>query len=405
MLKESFIARQPVFNATKAVFGYELLFRDGLENCFKGPVGDHATLDVLATTLFHTPLVEMVGGKQGLINFTRNVLISDLIYLFEKEHMIVEVLETVQPDDVVIEACRKLKQAGYVLALDDFVAGDLEHPLLELADIVKVDFLQARGADRKTIAQKLLPRKIKLLAEKVETHEDFKEGLQLGYEYYQGYFFSKPVMKTLHKMAPSGIACMKMLQAVNNDEFTFEELNDIVKSDVTLSYRVLRLVNSPMFSFRPDIRSTMHALTLMGRSHIRRFISIVAVNLLSTGKPSELIVTSMMRARLAEEIALRTGAAARASEFFLMGLFSLMDAMLDRTMEDLLSELPVSHDVKTALLGGENPMKHVLDTIIAYESAKWDEVETRANAISLDAESIPRLYASAIEWANHITVA
>jgi len=399
---EYFIARQPVFYASKSVFGYELLFRNGFENCCTSIDGDNATLEVLAATLFHTPFLEMVGGKHGLVNFTRKLLLSDLVFLFEKDHMVIEVLETVQADHAVIAACARLKNAGYTIALDDFVAGDLEHPLLNLADIVKVDFMKAQCEERKTIAEKLLPRKIKLLAEKVETHADVKQGLQLGYEFFQGYFFNKPVMKTLQRMPPSGAACLRMLQMIAKDDFTFEELNDVVRSDISLCYRVLRLMNSALFSFRPEITSTFHALTLLGRAHIRRFVSIVAVNLLSASKPSELALTAMIRAKLAEDMATRIGFAPRAPEFFLMGLFSLMDAMMDRPMQDVMADLPVSQDVKTALLAGDNAMRVTLDAIVAYETADWETLTEKAGRLGLDQDALPPMYAAAIKWAGEL---
>ncbi len=395
---ENFIARQPVLDSSKSVFGYELLFRDGLDNCCRAKDGDLATKEVLATTLFDSPFHEMVGGKRGLINFTQNLLVGGFPYLFEKDHTVIEVLETVQPDDAVIAACRKLKQAGYTIALDDFLASDLHHPLLKLANIVKVDFKGVQGKNRKTVAENLRSRGLTLLAEKVETHADFREGMDLGYELFQGYFFSKPLVQTIHRTAPAAVACLRMLQVIAEEDFTFEDLNEIVKSDVSISYRILRLVNSPLFSFRPNINSTLHALTLLGRNHIRRFMSILAVNVLGAQKPSELVQTSVIRARLAEQIAAPAGFSTRTSEFFLAGLFSLIDALMDRPMHDLMSDLPVCADVKTALLGGENPIRRTLDMIVAYETANWPGLETSAASLGLDPNILPRLYTSSLTW-------
>jgi c-di-GMP-related signal transduction protein len=397
---EYFIARQPVFLNSKSVFGYELLFRNGLENCCTSLDGDSESLDVLATTLFHTPFLDMAGSKRGLVNFTRKVLLSEMPYLFAKDQLVIEILETVVPDEQVVAACTRLKRAGYTLALDDFVADDLQNPLLHLADIVKVDFIHANHSERRLIANRLLPRKTRLLAEKVETYADFREAENLGYELYQGYFFSKPVIRTMHHLAPNGMACLRMLQTIARDDFTFEELDDIVKSDVSLSYRVLKLVNSPLFSFRPNITSTLHALRLLGRDHIRRFIAIIALNLLGSGKTSELVLTSVIRARLAEGVAPAVGLGSRASEFFLAGLFSLMDAMLDRPMTEVIEGLPVSQDIRTALLGGDNVMRFTLDMIIAYQTADWAGLAHRAGRLGFDQDALPRMYAASIAWAD-----
>jgi c-di-GMP-related signal transduction protein len=399
---ECFIARQPVFNAFRTVFGYELLFRNGLDNFYSFADGDKATLDILATTLFHTPLLEMVSGKVGLVNFTRNLLLSDVIFLFDRDHIIIEVLETVHPDEEVVATCRRLHNSGYRIAMDDFVAADLNHPLINLADIVKVDFTQTLGKERALIAEKLLPRKITLLAEKVESEEDFQEGCKLGYKYFQGYFFSRPVVRTLQRVPPNRMLCLRMLQIIATEEFDFQELNRIVAGDLSLTYRVLRLVNSALFGFRPEITSTSHALMLLGRDHLRRFISVIAASTLSDGKTPELVLTCMIRAKLGEQIACHVGRKGQATEFFLVGLFSIIDALLDRPMEEIMTELPLSQDIRSALLGSKNMLRLALDAITAYESGNWELFSRLAAEVGIGEGAFPANYAVAIRWATDL---
>jgi EAL and modified HD-GYP domain-containing signal transduction protein len=397
---DSFISRQPIFNVSNSIYGYELLFRNGIENAFNFGDGDKATLDVLALTLFHTPFSEFVGGKRGFVNFTRSLLLSDVALLFPKENLIVEVLENIEPDDEVLQACAKFKADGYRIAMDDFVMSDLNSPLLQLADIVKVDFLQLSAKERKAIADALLPRKIVLLAEKVETPEDCRQGIEYGYQLFQGYFFSRPILETKQRVPPNKLACLQLLQTVSKDDFDFDALDRIVRGDPSLTYRILRLVSSPYFGLRPEISSVRHALTLLGRANIRRFVSLIAVSTLADSKPPELILTCMIRAKIAEGIAAGIGWEPRSSEFFLAGLLSLMDAMIDRPMDQILTMLSVSPEIKAALLGEQNSLRAALDAIVAYERGNWDQVSRSAGSLGFKEESMPGIYASAISWAT-----
>jgi c-di-GMP-related signal transduction protein len=401
-MSDFFFARQPIFDATKSVFGYELLFRNSFQNAYSSANGEQATLDILSNAIFHTSLERMVDGRNGLVNFSRELLLSDVAYLFSPKHIIVEVLEDVVPDDAIVAACRKLKEAKFRIALDDFVAGDLANPLIPLADIIKVDFLQANSAARKLIAGRLLASKVALLAEKVETDADYREGLDLGYRLFQGYFFSKPVVQSRRRLEPSQLACVRLLQAVFKDQCDYGELTEIISSDASLSYRVLKLANSPYFNFRTEITSILHAITLMGCCGMKRFISLIAIGTTASNKPTELAIACLARAHMGENLAPLIGFADAAPAFFLTGLFSLLDALLDCSMQDALAELPIAQEIKSALLGDRNRLRGALDVIIAYERGDWEQFERDAAAIKLHADDFPAVYASAIEWATAI---
>jgi c-di-GMP-related signal transduction protein len=401
-MTDFYFARQPVLDGSKSIFGYELLFRNNFQNSYNCLDGNYATVEVLSNALFHSSFQKMVGGKRGLVNFTRDLLLSDITLLFSPDQMIVEVLEDVVSDDEIIEACSRLKKLGYKIALDDFIADNLDTPLLQIADIVKVDFLQSNVDDRKIIAGKLLPRKIMLLAEKVETEDDFRDGLAAGYQLFQGYFFSKPMIRVGQQLAASKIASVRMLQAVFGEQCDYQELNEIVSSDVSLSYRMLKLANSPLFSFREEISSILHAITMMGCSGMRRFVSLFAVGTMADTKPPELILTCLARARIGERISPLIGLGDHAAALYMTGLFSLLDALLDRPMEEIVPELPVAEDIKSALLGEQNKLRAALDAIIAYERGDWGQFTDSAARIGLQKDLFPAIYTSAIEWATNL---
>jgi c-di-GMP-related signal transduction protein len=401
-MSDFFFARQPILNGTKSVFGYELLFRNSFQNSYNSLNGEHATLDILSNAIFHSSFEQMIGGKFGLVNFTRELLLSDVVYLFSPEHLIIEVLEDVVPDDEIVAACRKLKESKYRIALDDFVASDLNNPLIPLANFIKVDFLQANSADRRLIAGKLLPLNITLLAEKVETEGDYREGIKLGYCLFQGYFFSKPVIQSGRRLEPSQVACVRMLQSVFKDQCNYDELNEIISGDMSLSYRMLKLANSPYFGFRTEITSILHAITLMGCGGMKRFVSLVAIGTTIGNKPTELALACLVRARIGEEMAPLIGFADGAPAMFLTGLFSLLDAMLDCPMKEALEELPIAQEIKSALLGDRNILSGALDAIISYERGDWEQFKRAASTIKLREDSYPAIYSSAIKWATDI---
>jgi c-di-GMP-related signal transduction protein len=401
-MQDFFFARQPILDGTKSVFGYELLFRNSLQNAYSSSDGEHATLDILSNAIFYTSFQCMVSGKYGLVNFTRELLLDDVIFLFSPKNLVIEVLEDVEPSNDIIEACRRLKEAKYKIALDDFTANDLSNPLIPFADFIKVDFMQAGSYDRRAIAERLLPFNITLLAEKVETDKDYNEGLALGYRLFQGYFFSKPVIQSGRRLEPNQIACVRMLQAVYKEECNYRELNEIISGDMSLSYRMLKLANSPYFSFRTEITSILHAITLMGCDGMKRFVSLVAISNSIGNKPAELALTCLARARMGEELAPIIGSDDMAPSLFLTGLFSLLDALLDCSMKDALNELPISQEIKSALLGEQNILRTALDAIVAYERGDWDLFRSAAKTMGIPENSFPAIYASAIEWSSNI---
>ena len=396
----AFVARQAIFDRDKEVFAYELLSRGGQDNHCKARDEDTSTLDVITNGFLTIGLDELTGGKRGFINFTRNLLLEDVAALLPSHLVTVQILENIEADEEILAACRKLKASGYMLALDDFVMSAGGSPFLDLADIVKVDFLGTNPAERKRIALDLAARGIQALAEKVESVEDFEEAAACGYSYFQGYFFAKPVVRSTSRILGSKVSYLRMLTEVNRPELSYDQLEGVIKQDVSFAYHLLRYINSAWFGLRYKITSIKHALVLLGPKEIKKWFALVAMRYLGTDKPGELLVCCMTRAKMGELLAPLIGMDARAPELFLMGMFSVIDALLDTPMEEIMAKLPLDDQVKGALLGEPALYKTILDTLLAYEKGNWSEFSRLATELRLDERRVPEAYAASLKWAK-----
>jgi c-di-GMP-related signal transduction protein len=395
-----FVARQPIFDRTKSVYGYELLFRSGFENYYKALDPDRATVDVISNSFFVIGFDQLTDGRRAFINFTRNLLVQGVAALLPKDQVTVEILEDVEPDETVLEACQGLKQAGFSVAIDDFVSEHEGSPLIQYADIVKVDFMQTAPAERRSICQDLTARGVAALAEKVETAEEFDEALDSGYSYFQGYFFSKPVVHSGKQIAANKLTYLQILAKVNQPGISYEELEQLIKQDVSVTYKLLRFMNSAWFGFRSEIKSIRHALILLGPKEIKKWFALIALSQVATDKPQELMLRAVARAKVAEAIAPAIGMADRSSELFLMGMFSLIDALMDTTMPEILEKLPLDQEIKRALLGEDCPFRTVYGMIEAYEKADWDRFAELARTLGVDENVVPDLFTDSLKWAN-----
>ncbi len=402
---ERFLARQPIFDHRQRIFAYELLFRSGLDNFFDHPDGDQATSQVIANSFLLFGIDTVTGGTRAFINFTRRLLVEEYATALPREATVVEILETVEPESEVLRACRRLKERGYTLALDDFVYEPRFEPLVELADIVKVDFMASGPQERKEMARAFLPRGIKMLAEKVETREEFQEALDMGYGLFQGYFFSKPVIVARQDIPASKLTYLRMLAELNAPDSSFGRLSQLIEGDVGLSYRLLNYINSAAFGIRNPVNSIRQALTLLGLREIRKWSSLMLLGGMSAGQPDELMVTSAVRAKFAELLARRMGLEERADDLFLMGLFSLLDVFLGRPLAELLEGLALAEDAKQALVeegGGGGPLGTIYRLVLAQEKGDWAELDRLCRELGVAPAAIPDLYTQAITWQQEI---
>lgn len=398
---QKFLARQPIFNSHRAVFGYELLFRSGPENFFRHAQPDVASASA-ADSLFLFGIDRLAQGRRVFINCTREFFIRDFPFMLPKESTVLEVLESVVVDDQLISACKRLKSAGYLLALDDYCDSPDWRPLLAMTDFIKIDLVATPEKEQLRLAREFSRTEIRLVAEKVETYQDFERTLDWGYSYFQGYFFSKPQMLTHHDVPAYKLSYLRILQAANRPSIDLQEVAAQIKAEASLSYRLLRYLNSPAFFLAAEIRSIPHALMLLGERGVRRWVSLVAVACMGDDKPPELVTLPLIRARFCELLAPEARMNDSANDLFLLGLLSAIDAILDMQMTDVLKEVTLRKEIRDALLGEKNSLRQVLDIVLLYEQAAWEKLDSAAAQIGLPPKAIPGMFLDAVDWARSV---
>ena len=399
---EVFVARQPIFDRLQRIFAYELLFRQGQFNAYSSTDGDKATAHVIVNSLWLIGLNTMTDGKRAFINFTSNLLKDEIVTILPREQVVVEILETVEPTPSVLEACRKLRNMGFLVALDDFVFEPRFEPLMDIADIIKIDFTLTDIAQQQQLIDRCQGTNIKFLAEKVETQEQFHQAMVMGYSYFQGYFFSKPMIVKGHDIPSTKVAGFQMLQEANIRPVELERLERIIHRDVSLSYKLLKFINSPAFGMRSKVNSVRQALALLGTQEVVKWTSLMITRGLALDKPNELVTVSIVRARFCELIIIDIGRKERSADAFLMGLFSLIDALLDRPLSEILDELPVDDDVKEALMGRAGIFRNTYNLVVAYETGDWDTVSRYSKMLKIPEKRLPALHVNSLSWAREI---
>ncbi len=400
---DAYVARQPIFDANRDVFGYELLFRSGPENLFCGTDGDKATANVLSHTLHFQGLDALTAGKKCFVNITRRILLDELYTMLPPDRVVLELLEDIEPDADVLAACKKIRRAGYTLALDDYILEDRSQDFLPLINLLKVDFMGMESSKREEAAKRAAAHGHTLLAEKVETHEDFKEAAGLGYGLFQGFFFCKPEMMKQRNLPVATMTQLRLLEHLNQPTIKLDELDSLIRQDIGLSYKLLRFLNSAAFSFRTEITSIKRALVLLGDRPLRRWASLIILSGMSNDKPQELMSTYLIRAKLCEKLAELAQMSDQSNDAFLLGMFSLLDAILDQPMSALLEQLALCDEIKAALLGDDGPLRTVLDLAIAVERGQWDRSAAATASLMLSDEEVARAYQEAVGWSAELT--
>lgn len=399
---EVFVVRHPILNRQKELFGYELLFRDGMNNVLAPYSEDSTTSIVLTNSFFVIGMETLTSGKRGFIHFTHNLLLNNIATVFPKHLVAIEMKESVRPDAQILNLYRQLKKAGYLLVLDDFIYHPDLDPLLDIVDIVKIDFYDASGMERTEIVRRLRNRRVQLLAANVVTQADFEMAIKLGYSYVQGYFFSKPDVVVGRDIPSYKLNYLNVIREINQPKIDIDRLEEIIQHDASLTFRLFRLINSAFFGLPHKIKSIRHALVMLGYDELRRWASLLSLSGLGQEKPNELVVLSAVRARFCELVAERAGMLAERSELYLMGLFSMVDAFLDQPMERVLQELPITDDAKNALLGKPGPYTPICQLMLAYENANWQYVDELAAQLGIPESSVPAIYHQSLAAANKI---
>ncbi len=397
---DTFIARQPIFNKKQEVYAYELLFRSGMDNFFNGSNLDQASSKVIGDSVLVHGFDVLTAGKKAFFNCTRETLIEEYCAMLPKEQTVIELLENIDPDPETLAACQNLKEAGYMIALDDFVYEKKYEPFLDLASIVKVDFLLSNKEEQKEMAEIFIPKGIEMLAEKVETWEVYQEAREMGYTYFQGYYFSKPTIMTSKDIPSFKLHYMQILQEVQRPELNYQGLEDIIKRELSLSYKLLRYINSAFFGWQVKISSIGHALVLLGEREVKKWTSLMALASMADSEADEVVVQAIVRAKFCESLATKLRLSARSQDLFLMGMFSLIDGIMDMPIGEVLQKIPIEEAIKDALLGKEGLFRDIYYLVLAYEQGNWTAIPELNEKLRIDDEGVSELYMQALNWAN-----
>ena len=395
-----FVARQPILTKDEKVFGYELLFRDGVESYFCPPDAEAASRSTLDSSML-LGLDVLCDGHRAFVNCTRDMLLKDYATLLPANLTVVEVLESVEVDDLVIAACQRLKEAGYMIALDDFAVNDPREALTEVADIIKVDLRATSPDECAAMVTRYGPWRCRMLAEKVETREEFEHARKAGFVYFQGYFFRKPETITTREIPANRVNYLRMLQAVSKPELNSLEIEKAIKCEASLCYRLLRYLNSAVFGFANEIHSVRHALSMLGEREVRRWVRLVVTLGAGQGRSTELVLSALVRARFCELLSPKVPHGQ--SDLFLMGLLSAMDAILEVPMSQVLDKLPVDHEIKAVLLGEASSLRPVYQLMLALESGDWQNTAHLSQTLHLRESEVAQAHWEAMQWARQVS--
>lgn len=391
-----YVGRQPIFNRKIEVIGYELLYRGGDTDRAVFTDGDAATSAVISNTFLEIGLDRLVEDKLAFINLTRPFLKGDYPIPMRHDRLVLEVLEDITIDEEMVGALRVLAKQGFTLALDDVVDPRQGVMVADLVSIVKVDLMRV---DRSQLAlhQQIYKKwKVRTVAEKVETKEDLDLCMRLGFDYFQGYFLCRPNVVKERKLTGTRMAIMRLLSELQSNDLDFTHIDQIVRQDVALSYKLLRLINSAFYARATEIKSIHQALTLLGIRQIRSWVSLLLLSE-TEDKPRELMTTAMVRAKMCEGLAI-AAKVGNPEMAFTTGLFSVLDALMDMPLKDVLSQVPLSQEITSALLDRSGDLGQMLKCVISYEQGNWDQVGFH----NLDAGVIGKSYLDAVAWASEV---
>lgn len=399
-IETAFVGRQPIYDPNLRVVGYELLFRDGpTARVASFSNVDDACRSTIVSAILDIGLDRLVGGNSAFVNLSRRGIV-DFARGLPAERVVLEVLEDVEADEELVLAVQELKNEGYTIALDDFEYRPELQPLIDQADLIKLDILNMSEEEiRSTVDTVREVYDGKLLAEKIENREIFELCKELGFELFQGYFLSKPVTLSGKRVPTNRMAVVRMLLKLREPDIGPKDLESLVAQDASLSYQLLRYINSAKFGRSRPIESIAQALVMLGMGKVRDWTTLLLMAKMSH-QPKDLLFTTMVRAKMCEGLS-EPGMMADAKVCFTAGLLSGLDAILGASLESVLSELPVSEEMKGALLYQEGPLGEALGCVLAYEKGEWDQVQLQ----DASGDLIMNAYLEAISWAEDVTAA
>ncbi len=396
-----FVARQPIFDRNRNLVGYELLHRESEKfNEYSSADGEYATSRVITSAFLSMGLDSLTNGKLAFINFTASLLKSGVANLLPKDQLVIEIMETVAPTKDILNTCQQLKQNGYRLALDDYVLAPVFEPMTKLADIIKVDFRQLSLDDQYRSIQMNRHKGIEFLAEKIETEEEFNRAKEMGYGLFQGYFFAKPMILKTKTIVASKLGHIRLMQAVNSTDPDIRAIVSAIESDVKLSMETIKLSNSAYYGRLQRISSLRQAVVALGLDGIRRWIYLASLRRLGIGKPEALVTTSIIRAKFMELLGPMMGRADKSSEYSLLGLFSLLDALTGCPFEELLPAMNIDEEIIAILTGvaQDTSMAQALHLIQSYEQGQWQEANQASAKLGVSLGQVATAYYESLKW-------
>jgi len=394
---ERFIARQPIFDRRLNVFGYELLFRSNSDNYFSE--AQDATAQVIVDSTMLLRLETLIGPGRAFLNMTHDELRSGSAYLLSNAKTVLEIPGTPAASAETILACQQLQQAGYSVTLDNFRDESHWKPLLPFASFLKVDFRTTSSEQQNAIARTFSTRTLRVIATRIETREEFDQAYDAGYSFFQGFFFLQPELVVARDLPASKVNCLSLLREAAAPELRYRDIEETLKQEPSLLYKLLRYLNSAAHGLMREVTSVPQAIALLGEKEFRRWVNVVAVVAAAYDEPTEVLRSALVRAYFCERLSQFLEAPRGGSEFFLVGLLSVMDVLFGRPLAEILSELPISQDIRSALLGGSNVLRDVFEAVLAYETADWQKFQAAADRARLNGGSIAEQYDAAVRQA------
>lgn len=396
----SFIARQPILNINKKVVAYELLFRNGEKNCFPDIDSDQATSNLLSNNHLALGVENITHDLPAYINFHTKALIANFPSFLDPKKVVIEILEDVKPTDELFTTCKLLSEKGYTLALDDHDFDPKWQRFLPYIKIIKIDVYDYSFIEISKFVSSIDTTKVVLLAEKVETAEQFEQFKSLGFTLFQGYFFAKPEMLKQRKITTAKQNILELIGYASDEKLNFEEMCNIFSSDPGLSYKLLRFINNPFYGRSQEITSLKHALIYLGDIELKKFIALLALTDLNDSKPTEIIRLSLVRAKFCEHVSLLRKHHANPPKAFLTGILSLIDGLLDNSIETIVEILPIHQEIKQALVSHDNHLSDFLDLAKAIEIGNWKKNDLLIKRLSLTHDDCLKAYETATLWAD-----
>jgi EAL and modified HD-GYP domain-containing signal transduction protein len=392
-----YVGRQPILDSQRRLAGHELLYRSSNGNWCPPDDPDLLCKRTMDTAVLFG-LDTLSSGHKLFLNCTHDVIVGGFPTLFPSESTVIEILETVIPTATLVSACRELKEKGYGIALDDFVYSAQFDPLIEIADYIKVDVRLTTLEECEALARNFLAGSRCMLAEKVESEEEFHNLNAMGFSLFQGYFFSRPKVLSTSRIDGFEPQQLRIFELLSRPQLNVVDLESVIKAEPALCFRLLRYLNSPVFCLQSEVRSILQGLLLLGETAVRKWLMLVC-SVISGARPQKRLIlqTALVRARFAEMMAPYFGV--ESSALFIAGLMSMMDAIMDKPLPIILEQVAISEDIRQALLGHENGIKKCLNLVVAYEATDWNLCE-KLRPAQVSSEQLSATYMNAVQRAN-----